>query len=104
MGAYTCPRRHTVTIRTRPSGGADNFRTGRVLHEPAPLFSEIKCLSSTLDFESFSYANLPDVGVYKYARDPSTEILCVAWAIDDGPVELIVGARNSRPTSRRTRS
>lgn len=44
-----------------------------------------------IDFESFSYANLPDVGTYRYAADPSTEILCVAWALDDAPVELIVG-------------
>ena len=44
-----------------------------------------------LDLESFTLANLPDVGVYRYAEHPSTEILCFAYALDDGPVELIVG-------------
>lgn len=36
-----------------------------------------------LDFESFSLARLDDVGVYRYAFDPSTEILCAAMALDD---------------------
>jgi DNA polymerase len=44
-----------------------------------------------LDFETFSYADLPEIGAYRYAEHPSTEVLCVAWALDDGPVELIVG-------------
>lgn len=38
-----------------------------------------------LDFESFSEAKLDDVGVYRYAFDPSTEILCAAMALDDAP-------------------
>lgn len=44
-----------------------------------------------LDFETFSYADLPAIGVYRYAEHPSTEVLCVAWALDDSSVELIVG-------------
>jgi DNA polymerase bacteriophage-type len=35
-----------------------------------------------LDFESFSEAELNDVGAYRYAFDPSTEILCAAMAIN----------------------
>jgi DNA polymerase len=35
------------------------------------------------DFETASCANLTRCGAYKYARDPSTRILCFAWAIDD---------------------
>lgn len=27
-------------------------------------------------------------GADRYARDPSTEILCIAWCVDDGPVQL----------------
>lgn len=38
-----------------------------------------------LDFESFSLAKLDDVGVYRYAFDPSTEILCAGMALDDEP-------------------
>jgi len=33
-----------------------------------------------LDFESFSKADITDVGAYRYAQDPSTEILCAAMA------------------------
>lgn len=38
-----------------------------------------------LDFETFSEANIKDVGAYRYASDPSTEILIAAAAIDNGP-------------------
>jgi len=40
-----------------------------------------------LDFETRSRANLPRVGVWRYAEDPSTEILCFAYKIDNGPVK-----------------
>lgn len=38
-----------------------------------------------LDFETFSLADLESVGVYRYAFDPSTEILCMGMALDDAP-------------------
>lgn len=41
-----------------------------------------------LDIETYSDLDLPEVGLYRYASDPSTEILMLGWAIDDGPVEL----------------
>lgn len=37
-----------------------------------------------LDFETFSEVDLNEVGHYRYAFDPSTEILCAAMALDDG--------------------
>jgi DNA polymerase len=36
-----------------------------------------------LDFETFSEADLKSVGAYRYAYDPSTEIICAAMAFDD---------------------
>jgi len=36
-----------------------------------------------LDFETYSEADLKSVGAYRYAFDPSTEILCAAMALDD---------------------
>lgn len=45
----------------------------------------VKC---HLDIESFSEAPLTKIGVYKYAEHSSTEILCICWAFDDGPVDL----------------
>jgi DNA polymerase len=41
-----------------------------------------------LDFESRSECDLPARGPYNYARHPSTQVLCMAYAIDDGEVEL----------------
>lgn len=40
----------------------------------------------TLDIETFSRCDLKKAGLYKYAEDESTDILCACWAIDDGPV------------------
>src|SRR6516165_757601 len=39
------------------------------------------------DYETRSHAILKTVGTYKYATDPSTEVLCCAYAVDDGPVQ-----------------
>ena len=41
-----------------------------------------------LDFETRSECDLPARGAYNYARDPSTKVLCMAWALDDGEVEI----------------
>ena len=41
-----------------------------------------------LDFETRSYCDLPRHGAYAYAQHPSTQVLCMAWALDDGEVEL----------------
>lgn len=44
------------------------------------------------DAETFSEVDLKAVGTYLYAAHPSTEILMISWAIDDGPVQLWVPA------------
>jgi DNA polymerase len=44
-----------------------------------------------LDFEMRSTLDLKKVGVYAYARHPTTEILCTGWAVDDGEVEVEPG-------------
>jgi hypothetical protein len=38
-----------------------------------------------IDIESFSKVNLKQTGVYRYAEDDSTEILCIAFAFGDEP-------------------
>lgn len=42
-----------------------------------------------LDFETYSEANIKDVGAFRYAEDPSTEILITGWSIDDGEPETV---------------
>jgi DNA polymerase len=40
------------------------------------------------DYETRSRVILKLVGAHQYAADPSTEVLCCAYAIDDAPVQL----------------
>jgi DNA polymerase bacteriophage-type len=40
------------------------------------------------DYETRSRAILKTVGALNYAADPSTEVLCCAYAVDDEPVKL----------------
>lgn len=42
-----------------------------------------------LDFESRSEVDIWECGAWAYSVHPSTEILCMAYAIDDGPVQLV---------------
>lgn len=39
-----------------------------------------------LDFETYSLLDVRDVGAYRYAEDPSTEVLICCYAINAGPV------------------
>jgi DNA polymerase bacteriophage-type len=40
----------------------------------------------TLDIETFSRVNLKTAGLYRYAEDESTDLLCACWAFDSGAV------------------
>ena len=40
------------------------------------------------DIETRSTVSLKKVGAHKYAADATTEVLCVAYAVDDQPVQL----------------
>lgn len=39
------------------------------------------------DIESKSFADLPEVGAYRYSEDESTDIICIAYAVEDGPIK-----------------
>ncbi len=40
----------------------------------------------SIDFETASAADLKRTGVHTYSEDPSTQVLCMAWAFDQEPV------------------
>jgi Toprim domain-containing protein len=40
------------------------------------------------DYETRSTIDLGDVGPSRYACDPTTEVLCLAYAVDDGPIRI----------------
>jgi DNA polymerase bacteriophage-type len=65
------------------------------MHEPLPLryaaaAGEVLPARHVLhrDYETRSKTVLKLVGTHRYAADPSSEILCVAYAVDDEPVQL----------------
>lgn len=41
---------------------------------------------AVLDFETLSQADLKKVGAYRYAEDPTTEVLCLSYCLNDGPI------------------
>lgn len=47
----------------------------------------------SIDIETFSEADLKKTGVYAYAEHPSTQLLCLAYSFDGGPVNLWVPYR-----------
>ena len=42
----------------------------------------------TIDLETRSAVNLRDCGAHVYAIDPTTQILCLVFAVDDGEPQL----------------
>jgi len=40
-----------------------------------------------IDFETKSYADLKKVGAWAYSEHPTTDVICIRWGIDDGPIE-----------------
>jgi DNA polymerase bacteriophage-type len=61
------------------------------MHEPRPLQAAIDVSVQHVlhrDYETRSRVRLNLVGAHRYAADPSTEILCAAYAVDDQPAQL----------------
>jgi DNA polymerase bacteriophage-type len=52
----------------------------------------------SIDFETRSHANLPDVGLDIYANDPTTEVLCIAYGTNPGDV-AVYNAPKPDPTT-----
>jgi len=44
-------------------------------------------MRATVDFETKSESDLPKCGAWAYSEHPSTDIICVGYAIDDGEVQ-----------------
>ena len=65
----------------RPVG--DALRNGA----GAPAAPDSSMATLWIDFETRSRCDLPSAGVYNYAQDLSTEVLCMSYAFDDGEVE-----------------
>lgn len=53
----------------------------------------------TIDFESRSRCDLKKCGVWKYAEDPSTEVLCIAWSGEDDVVHSHIFDQRQLPST-----
>jgi DNA polymerase bacteriophage-type len=67
------------------------------MHEPLPLLRRAAIQEADTaavvhvlhrDYETRSRVSLKKLGANRYAADPSTEILCMAYAVDGDPVKL----------------
>ena len=43
----------------------------------------------SVDIETFSDVDIKKAGLYKYAQSPAFDILLIAWAVNDGPVQIV---------------
>lgn len=41
-----------------------------------------------IDFETRSTVDLKKAGAHRYFEDPTSDVMCMSWAIDDGPVAV----------------
>lgn len=48
----------------------------------------MRCWLTTCDFETRSELNLKKVGAWRYSTHPSTEVLCLGYALDNGKVKV----------------
>lgn len=61
-----------------------------------PLATQGALMLIYLDFETRSAVKPRVVGVHNYAAHPSTDVTCLGYAIDDGPVHLWTQAEETR--------
>src|SRR5262249_8302251 len=86
-----------LTVLPLRIGGSAHARSphplqdgGAKMNLPAPTILPAATTQHVLhrDYESRGVLKLEDVGAWKYAADPRTEILCCAYAVDNDPVKL----------------
>jgi DNA polymerase len=87
-------QRAALAIKSRPQKPLEIRIASRKINgltmTTAPLYPSQDLARHVLhrDIETRSAASLDRVGAWRYAADPSTEILCVGYAFDDSPVQL----------------
>jgi len=50
-----------------------------------------------IDFETRSKCDITKAGAWRYSQDPTTDVMCMAYAIDDGPAQLWVPSHFDLP-------
>src|SRR6516225_1334906 len=82
-------RRRTASAPRRRRRNSHN-NAGAALSAPAPPPQNIGADVPVLhrDFETRSTLDLSETGAWRYAAEPNTGVWCVAYAVDDGPVQL----------------
>jgi len=57
-------------------------------------------ISTTIDFETRSRINLKTAGMYRYAEDPSTDVLCLAVKVGSSPSRIWIPSQFETPNTR----
>jgi DNA polymerase len=75
------------TARARNANRRSSSRPASRKANPTPFTSKVPRVLFR-DYETRSTLSLPDVGAWKYASHPTTDVWCCAYAVDDGPIKL----------------
>ena len=59
-------------------------------------------MNVSIDFETRSRVDLPKLGLDKYSRDPSTEVICMAYSFGGAEPELWIPSETPTPTETAT--
>src|SRR5262249_23944817 len=98
----TSANRSSRSARASLSTTNSNTKTDRSSMRPPcdggasgcdPANSDMTAMSRHVlfrDFETRSVADLRTIGASRYASDPSTGVLCVAWSIDDDQPQICI--------------
>src|SRR5262249_14153899 len=89
LGPRGCQTRHCVGVGlTKPDPADENPKPAATAAASHINNEEHAPRAFYWDVETRSAAWLPSVGARAYAGDPSTEVLCVRFALGDGPIEI----------------
>ena len=81
-------------ISRRPGNGAARMGSGAFLQSRR---KNSRMPTIYHDFETGSPLDLTDVGAWVYSCCPETRVWCMAWAIDDGEVQITIPGRDPVP-------
>jgi DNA polymerase len=73
----------TQGVGVKPAQYSDSIAVRQLV-----LKSKIEAPVLIWDTETRSAADLKEVGAHKYAVNPTTDVICVGFCVDDGPIQI----------------
>jgi DNA polymerase len=91
-GSHLC---YSATVAT--DVGAVNCSNCSTVARATPAWRDAEPVILHRDYETRSVRKLKECGAHRYAADPTTEVLCASFAVDDGPVQLWIPGQPAPP-------